>query len=175
MLCERCHEKEATIHIEKILNGKREKHHLCAECAKQENAAGALGALGFNLAELLFHPAKPEAEEPPESTPDVTCPVCGWDWGKLKASGGRLGCPECYSAFAPIIDEVLHKVQRGSIHVGKRPEKRGASRPALEFELEKLQKSLADLVKREEYEQAAVCRDRITALKRELAALGGDR
>ena len=171
MLCERCHEKEATIHIEKIINGKREKHNFCADCAKQENAAGSLGALGFNLAELLFHAEKP-AENPPAPPPDITCPVCGWDWEKLQSSGGKLGCPECYSAFAPVIDGVLNQVQRGKIHIGRRPQKRGTSRPALEFELEKLQKSLADLVKREEYEQAAVCRDRIAALKRQLAELG---
>ena len=38
----------------------------------------------------------------------------------------------------------------------------------MRLELERLQRELNDLIKREEYEAAAVNRDRIAALKREL-------
>ena len=43
----------------------------------------------------------------------------------------------------------------------------------LEAELKERQHELEALVKREEYEQAAACRDRILQLKEELAALDG--
>ena len=36
MICERCHKKEATIHITEVLNGNRTEKHLCQDCAAQE-------------------------------------------------------------------------------------------------------------------------------------------
>ena len=55
MLCDRCKKNEATIHVKKVLNGKIESMHLCAECAKEKEENGVLGAFGFNLAEVLFN------------------------------------------------------------------------------------------------------------------------
>ena len=177
MLCDRCHQNEATIHIEKIHDGKREKINLCAECAKKEAPDGALNALGFNLADMLFKGFGKKGqsqhdhahERAPE--PDIVCPQCFWDYSKFKASGGQLGCPECYRSFSPLIDEVLKNVQRGPVHVGKRPGRNLAGRTTLAFELEKAEQELKGLVRREEYEKAAVCRDRIAELKQKLQAL----
>lgn len=36
MICERCHKKEATVHITEVLNGNRTEKHLCQDCAAQE-------------------------------------------------------------------------------------------------------------------------------------------
>lgn len=174
MLCDHCHKNEATIHIEKIHNGKREKINLCAECAKKEAPEGALNAFGVNLADILFKGfGKKNAPDPEENAsiapaPEIVCPECGWDFAKFKASDGQLGCPECYKSFSPVIDEVLDKVQRGPVHVGKRPGRNLAGRTTLTFELEKAEQELKELVRREEYEKAAVCRDRIIELKRAL-------
>ena len=35
MLCERCNEKEATIHYTELVNGVRSEHHICSECASK--------------------------------------------------------------------------------------------------------------------------------------------
>jgi len=181
MLCDRCKKKEATIHVKKVSNGKVESLHLCADCAREKEEQGVLGALGFNLAEVLFNigeMAKPHAEEdssPGEKDPGpgITCPVCGWTMEKLQSSHGRLGCPECYRAFAPIISEALNRIQRGEMHIGKRPDKTDPllNAAALRIEITRTRKKLAELVRREEYEKAAVCRDRLNALNEKLKSL----
>ncbi|MCQ2352243.1 MAG: UvrB/UvrC motif-containing protein [Victivallaceae bacterium] len=175
MLCDRCKKNEATIHIETIHNGKRVKTNLCAECAKHEEAHGALAALGFNLAEVLFQKMTGSAAAPAETakeTPEshIVCPVCQWTLEKIKSHNGQLGCPHCYEAFAPMIEEVISKVQKGKLHAGKRPGVIRADQGDDELKLRKLKTLLAELVRREEYEDAARCRDDIRRLEEKLAA-----
>ena len=65
----------------------------------------------------------------------------------------------------------MARIQRGLVHLGKRPAGGGpGGAVAMRLELERLQRELGELIKREEYEAAAVNRDRIAALKRELEA-----
>ena len=191
MLCEICHQNEATIHIKEVRDGSIVSHDLCASCAKLKEARGELGVLGFNLAEVLFNLGKlasaPEeaagknddAEEKRErerveNSGEIAklppCPACGWT-AKLLCESSRLGCPECYRAFAPLIDRAVERFQRGEFHLGKRPGAAAAGKTARLAEIAKLKRELARLVSREEYEAAAVCRDRIHALR---ASIGGD-
>ena len=180
MLCDRCKKNEATIHVKKVTNGKIEAIHLCAECAREDEEQGQLGALGFNLAEVLFniggieefapHMAAAPAEKEKES---FSCPDCGWTMEKLQKSNGMLGCPGCYKSFAPVINDAFARIQRGKVHLGKKP---GDTRPlrsaaALRLEIARGKKELAELVRREEYERAAVCRDKINELNRQLESL----
>ena len=178
MLCDNCQKNEATIHIKRVVEGKVRAIHLCAECAKEQEEQGAVGALGFNLAEVLFNiaglrdivPPEPETEEETveDSGSDTTfsCPVCGWTMEKLRQSNGKLGCSECYRSFAVVIHDAFSRMQRGKIHMGKKP---GDTRPfqtraALQLEIARCKKELSELVRREEYERAAVCRDKLNEL-----------
>ena len=182
MLCDNCKHNEATILIKEIHNGTAVSMNLCAECARKKEQQGELGSLGFNLAEVLFDIGKltkalkpggasaPEMEVPSEVA-DAICPHCGWSAQKIRENEGQLGCPECYRTFAPLVEGAVARIQRGLVHLGKRPsggEAGGAV--AMRLELEKLQRELKELIRREEYEAAAVNRDRIAALKRELEA-----
>ncbi|MBE6395029.1 MAG: hypothetical protein E7044_13415 [Lentisphaerae bacterium] len=178
MLCDNCQKNEATIHIKRVVEGKVRAIHLCAECAKEQEEQGAVGALGFNLAEVLFNiaglrdivPPEPETEEETveDSGSDTTfcCPDCGWTMEKLRQSNGKLGCSECYRSFAVVIHDAFSRMQRGKIHMGKKP---GDARPfqtraALQLEIARCKKELSELVRREEYERAAVCRDKLNEL-----------
>ncbi len=181
MLCDVCKKNEATIHIKEVHDGKVTASNLCAACAAAKEKQGEFGALGFNLAEVLFSlgkmaekslaegiAAKPAAAEAEE----VVCPQCGWTFSKVRHSGGRLGCPGCYHAFEAPISEALGRIQRGPVHLGKRPGQAAESRSALMFELEQRKRELDEMVRREEYEAAAVCRDRINQLKVQLEQSG---
>ena len=192
MLCEVCHQNEATIHIKEVRNGKIISHDLCASCAKLKEEQGELGVLGFNLAEVLFKfgklSLKPDGGEElsggnepgggeregsgeKELVSELPpCPACGWT-AKMLCESNRLGCPECYRAFAPLIEGAVKRFQRGGFHLGKRPGGAAAGKTARLAEIAKLKRELARLVGREEYEAAAVCRDRINALR---ASVGGD-
>ncbi len=178
MLCDNCQKNEATIHIKRVVEGKVRAIHLCADCAKEQEEQGAVGALGFNLAEVLFNiaglrdivPPEPETEEETveDSGSDTTfcCPDCGWTMEKLRQSNGKLGCSECYRSFAVVIHDAFSRMQRGKIHMGKKP---GDARPfqtraALQLEIARCKKELSELVRREEYERAAVCRDKLNEL-----------
>ena len=77
-----------------------------------------------------------------------------------------------YEKFAPMLAEAIKNVHRGSVHLGKRPQSVPQDgRAALEAELDNRRHELDALVKREEYEEAAVCRDRINQLKTQLEGL----
>lgn len=181
MLCCVCHKNEATVHINEITNGKVTHLDLCGECAAKKEAGGTFGALGFNLAGLLFNlekiaeeksaeagVSKPETADPEAPAAALHCPVCGWTLDKVRKTGGRLGCPACYRTFQKIIDEALSRIQRGGVHLGKRPSGKAENLTSLHLQLESARQELLELVKKEEYEAAALCRDRITALKEQL-------
>ena len=161
MLCDNCKKNEATIHFNYLHDGKITTSNLCGDCAKAKEEKGELGSLGFNLAEVLFNLGKlqaslqPKVETRKENGSALVCSSCGWTLEKLRNNSGRLGCPDCYRTFAPMIAEACC----GS-----------AGTAALEFELEQQKHELDEHVRREEYEAAAICRDRISQLKTELEA-----
>ena len=175
MLCDVCKKREATIHIKEVKDGQCISTNLCPECAKEKEMSGGLGAFGFNLAEVIFNVGKmsgkkknEDGEAHKEKTPSVICPKCRWSLSKMRKSGGKLGCPECYKVFAKWVGMAAEQMQRGKVHVGKRPESVERSSSAVKLELDKLQLDLASAVSAEEYEKAAQYRDRINALKAEL-------
>ena len=180
MLCDNCKKNEATILIREIRNGKAVSLNLCAECARKKEAAGELKSLWFNLAEMLFDFGKisgrkehayAEVDVPvPENLAGTICPHCGTTIEDA-AKSGKFGCPECYTAFSEWIDAAAAKRQSGHVHIGKHPAGVDAeSVPARRLELEKLREKLRGEIRREEYENAALSRDRIAALEKELAA-----
>ncbi|WP_176014255.1 UvrB/UvrC motif-containing protein [Victivallis sp. Marseille-Q1083] len=182
MLCEICKHNEATIHIQEIVGGNKKTMHICSDCAAQKQSNGGLDFGGFNLAEMLYNlsakftdpatGAKERREEDAAVEPANACPNCGWDIVGLRKTG-RLGCPVCYETFKEVIDEALTKMHRGKVHVGKMPhDGHDADNSQWLRELTMAQQSLAESVKREEYEQAAVFRDRINELKKKLADRG---
>ena len=51
MLCQNCHKRQATIHITRVVNGRRVEMHLCAQCAKElglvsDSGLGSFGDMG---------------------------------------------------------------------------------------------------------------------------------
>ncbi len=177
MLCERCKKKEATVHIKEFHGSQCETHHLCSDCAKENAPKTALDELGFNLADMLFDVEKfakniqHDKNKRADSDDDmVKCPVCSWNTEMIHNNGGKLGCPECYHTFSKILQPAIKQMQKGTIHLGKRPAlKKGDSSAALQAELQNLQNELKKLIAGEEYETAAVCRDRISELKEQIA------
>lgn len=177
MLCDNCKKREATIHIKEVRDGKCISTNLCPECAKEKEMAGGLGAFGFNLAEVIFNVGKMNDDNKAPETPaeddkkhKLICPVCGWSILKMRRSGGKVGCPECYRVFGKWVKMAIDQVQRGEVHLGKRPGNSRRSAAGIKLEINKLQLQLAKAVSAEEYEKAALFRDRINLLKNELGS-----
>ena len=126
MLCSVCKQNKATVHLTQIVGEKMQKVDLCEACSKEK---GVNDPTGFSLADLLLGlGAADEIEKQSEGT-ELKCPACGFTQADFKKAG-RLGCPECYDAFAPGIEALLKSMHKGTRHKGKVPAVLRASREA---------------------------------------------
>ncbi len=173
MLCDNCGKKEATVHIREIINGNSRMINLCPDCAAAKQICDGLGGMGLDLAGLLGSIGGFAAEVKKKSgqaDPDTVCPECGWDFKKIREHGGSLGCPECYRAFTRLVRQAADRIHCGSMHTGKRPSGEDGQAAAIRMELREKRRELKNFVRREAYEKAAECRDRIRLLTSALAS-----
>ena len=167
MLCDHCKKNQASVHSVTIVNGVKQEHYLCAECAKgvQFTAPSLMDVLtGFYSQPELMH--KPDCS-------------CGSGMRAFQQTG-LLGCPDCYTAYRSQLLPVIKRAQSGRLrHVGRRPSEHTAdigSKPASaepaeqaavpQSEAERLRSELQKAIAQEEYERAAELRDRIRAIER---------
>jgi protein arginine kinase activator len=122
MKCDVC-EKEATVFLTQIINGQMTTVNLCEDCSK---AKGVTEETGFGLAEAFLSPSQRADAE----TMEIVCDACGFTASQLKKIG-RMGCPECYTAFREGLDGLLRNMHKGTRHVGKRPNRKGVVTPQM--------------------------------------------
>lgn len=158
MKCQFC-DNPATVHLTNLSKGKKpQKLHLCEGCARKNNLIPDQPTPHVDLKALLSLLAgsfqQPDAPDPAA----LTCPTCGLQYGEFRAEG-RLGCPDDYAAFRPVLEPLLERIHRAQAHVGKVP--RSVRREARAAELKALTKQMKAAVKAEQYEEAARLRDLI--------------
>jgi len=166
MLCCVCKEREAKVHLTQIVGDKLQKVDLCEECAAQK---GVNDPTGFSLADLLLGLGASQEMEQATGGAELRCPACGFTQADFKKAG-RLGCSECYATFAEGLESLLKTMHKGTRHVGKAPHGLQKSRDVTD-KLKNLQKKLEKAIAEEDFEEAAVVRDEIKALKEKLAAM----
>jgi len=165
MNCQICGEKEATVHLTQMLNNEVRKLHLCEGCARENgldlDGAGSmtdfllgLGAAGMNKAEL----SGPK-QGAVSSGRELVCPRCGMKLSDFKKIS-RLGCQDCYVTFSGELEPLLQGMQKGLRHVGKKPTAHAAN-VQMPPSVLSLKKELEEAVAAENYEEAALLRDRI--------------
>ena len=164
MLCCICKEREATVHLTQIAGEKMQKVDLCEECAKTK---GVNDPTGFSLADLLLGLGASQEIEQSAGGGEIRCPRCGFTQADFKKAG-RLGCPDCYKAFAEGLEGLLKSMHKGTRHVGKVPESLRQTRD-LSDRLKNLQKKLAKAIEDENFEQAALLRDEIKQMSAKLS------
>ena len=164
MICEHCYIKQATVHMQQIVNGEKSEIHLCADCATVQSDSQLSfdhlfqGFLDSFLTQHVQGAAQVSARQA------VKCAGCGLSYPKFK-SIGRLGCAGCYDTFRTELYAIFKNVQSGVVHQGKFPQKFGAPLQR-ERRLEDLKLALADAIEREAFEEAAQLRDDIRALQK---------
>ena len=167
MLCEKCKQNHATVHVQQVVNGQARELHLCQECAAQSQAMSFQHFFQelLNVFASPGHITQPEGQfgafKPPmEANLDGNrCPACGMTFLDFR-KGGKLGCAGCYSAFRNEIDSILKNVQAGAQHQGKYPQRAEAGLLARR-KVDQLRMLLAKAVESEQYEEAAKLRDQI--------------
>ena len=184
MLCEKCKIREANIVYTEIINGVKNEHYFCAQCAQEMNfeAPGLLVEGDFPLAKLLSSLLAQTviANGTPEYS-GVVCPTCGTSYQDF-ISESKFGCPDCYKVFGLLIDENIKNLQGSDAHKGKHPKyvsdeltdsvkgdlTSRISEPSEgndESTLAQLKLRLKQAVEQEEFEEAAKLRDQIKALE----------
>ncbi|NMA91532.1 MAG: hypothetical protein GX973_00210 [Firmicutes bacterium] len=172
MLCQECQQNPATVHITKIVNGKKTEMHLCETCARKKEELDFSFEPQFALQNLfgsLLHDGLPKAGEK-ISLSRIQCPNCGLTFAQFRQIG-RLGCSECFSAFGDRLPLLLRRIHGSSSHVGKIPGRTG-SEVKFKRELAGLKEQLKIEVERENFEEAARLRDQIKAMEGQLEGGG---
>lgn len=155
------------------MNGNKIEIHVCEECAKEKGYM-SYGEEGYSLHHLLsglfnFDPS-PASEQPSDSdTPKkgLKCPKCGMSYHEFTRIG-KFGCAECYQTFADRLNPIFRRVHSGNTkHDGKIPARVG-SNIHQKKQIEEHKAKLKSLINNEEFEQAALVRDEIKALEKEL-------
>ena len=165
MKCEKCGKNEATMYYK--------------ECAQKENLGGAFenafqsmnhfwsdpfhsflgGGFGSLWNDML-------GEAAPTATmlgTERKCPTCGMTESELRRTG-RVGCPDCYSTFADILNPYVQKIHGATRHIGTAP---AAPEQPKADPVADLKAQLKAAVESEDYERAASLRDEIRRMEGE--------
>ena len=158
MICERCGQREAEVHIKQVQGSRVEEHWLCRDCAAELGEGLPQLTLTFSFKDLL--PSLGPVAKEPDAPPGLPCPRCGLLLREFRKTG-LLGCPDCYDAFRERLLPLIRKVQGAEAHRGERP----SAPPEQGEELPRLREELRAALQEEEYERAAALRDRIRSLE----------
>jgi protein arginine kinase activator len=169
MTCDICGKKKATVHLTEIVDEQLSEMHLCEECARQKSAQMEQQ---FGLADLLAglsDTSKPASSKEGEKTV-LKCSRCGLPYEDFRKFG-RLGCGECYTSFKEHLTGLLRKIHGSNKYLGKTPPEylenqaaptEGALALVLpEENLEDLKQQLQSSIASEDFEKAALIRDKI--------------
>ncbi len=159
ILCQRCKQAKATVHITDTVPTKREQH-LCEQCAEKEGVIIKQEHHTTNEILQQFIKHKTGLGE----TEDLSCPKCGQTFREFQLKG-QLGCPHDYEAFKRVLSPLLARAHEGATHhIGKVPATAGES-VKRQAGLMRLRRELQEAVDQEDYEQAANVRDQIQTLE----------
>jgi protein arginine kinase activator len=169
LLCERCQERPATVHLTKIVNFEKTELHLCEVCAKQAgNELGILIEPNFSFQNLIAGLLEGDLNlyQQPSTAKPVCCQSCGLTFSDFRKNG-LLGCGDCYRYFREGMEPLLKRLQGGTTHNGKVP-KRTGGKVRLRKEIDDLKRQLQQAVAQEDYENAARLRDEVRRRQAEL-------
>ncbi|MCL2234117.1 MAG: UvrB/UvrC motif-containing protein [Firmicutes bacterium] len=154
--CDNCKVNYANYHTIKKVNGQTTQKHLCGAC-HEKMSSGLFGDVSS-----IFSGFKNFLGTPSRNIREV-CSKCGTT-GEEFLEMGSLGCPKCYQDMQDLVLPIIHQVQGSLEHV----EDEFVSKGVLETddfpqltELQKLKRELERAIKEENYEEAAVIRDKI--------------
>lgn len=164
MKCNICGIREAAVHLTEVINDKVTKLHLCEQCArtKSDEMQSHFGLTDLLSGLMDFEPAIGEGQIEDEIR--IKCHVCGMTYYDFQKTG-KLGCGECYETFSKGLSELLRKIHGSDRHAGKIP-LAGKKTFGLGEKLKQLKSELEELVRAEEFEKAALTRDKIKELEK---------
>lgn len=176
MLCENCHLNDAEVKVVvKGHEGVQEKW-LCTTCANGGNPWNENQQIpsqdnieeSFVVKQILQHLAAKHGLNIDNLTvkEEKRCPTCQMTLKDI-ANVGKFGCADCYATFKDDITDIVKRVQGGQFqHTGKTPYS-SHRKLAIKKQIEDKTAYLNQLIEIQNFEEAAVVRDEINALKAE--------
>lgn len=168
MLCQHCQQRDAMIHLTKVVNSLKEEHHLCQTCAAslQHGQGSTESSWGGMFESILPGPSMfgyPFLAKDQRSTPArLICPQCGETERELRETG-LLGCAQCYDTFCELLFPVFRRAQGHTQHIEEVASCVVEEKPL--SEIERLKLELSDAIDQEDYKRAAQLRDAIRDLE----------
>ncbi len=167
MLCQRCGEKEATVHLTKIVNGEKAELFLCEDCAEETGQLSFKTSEPFSFQDLLAGILNPELGSSFTKTKEeLKCNNCGMSYKKF-SQRGLFGCSKCYETFGNRLHPLVKRIHSSNEHHGKVPKRRGGDL-RIQKEIEQLKREMQQAAKKENFEKAAELRDKIGELEEKL-------
>ena len=179
MQCDICGKKKATVHLTEIVDEQMSEMHLCEECARNKSSQMeqqfGLGDLLAGLSDVGKAATKGDDKNA------LVCSACGLNYEDFRKFG-RLGCGQCYTSFKEHLEGLLRKIHGSNHHLGKTPltgqqspaKMPGALAPSAALPgtavlppqgLEDFKKQLHAAIAAEDFEKAAMLRDKIRTLE----------
>ena len=164
MLCDHCKKNEATVHMTNIINNKKTEQHLCSSCANELQQEGKLSPYSSFMNDMWdnsfftndFFKNMVYPDNLLKSHQSKRCPQCGITYDEFNHVG-KFGCGQCY-------DTLLRRLQGSSDYEGSVPS-RGTNVFKAKHEVKRLRHQLDNAVQAENFEEAAVLRDKIKNLE----------
>ena len=160
MKCEKCHINEATVFITQNINGVSREMNLCETCAETYEQPISDEALSFQQ----FLSGFMESGKSATSSSVVMCPRCGMSLKDFKKYS-KVGCAQCYETFEDHLTPVVKRLHGTVHHTGKVPGRIGQEVQSKKL-LEQYESQLKIALMKEDYEKAAIYRDKIRELNR---------
>lgn len=158
MLCQNCKRQDAGVHLKSIVGGESAEIHLCSACAAAlgvRDAVTGFSHFGDMFGSLMSSTAR-------TSNRALRCETCGFSFEDI-ARTGLPGCPDCYRTFSHKLRPTLGKLHGRAVFKGASP-RRSDIKENNENEITQLRTELEKAIAAEDFESAAVIRDRIRAL-----------
>lgn len=177
MLCEKCRQNEATVHLTQTTQGRTVEYNLCEACAQKQgisqHLSSYLGSIfGQGFGGSVFNTAGGIPAFGKTDIGNAVCKACGQSFADFRRTG-LFGCSKCYAEFADLLEPVFRRVQGSARHSGRklRFAADAASEPVKD-KVEMLREQLKQAVAEEDYEKAARIRDEIRNLEQTEAKKG---
>ncbi len=179
MLCQNCKKQEATTHIKRVINGETTEKHLCTDCAKKQgyDYDGFFDDFSLSIPNIFsgFFSDTPLALA---GLRQDRCATCGSSFDEIIRTG-MVGCADCYERFYDRLLPSIQRIHGRAKHAGRIPytvvddkpkaaaDEKPQAEPTTEEKIATLQAEMQKAIEAQNFEQAAVLRDNIKALKGE--------
>ena len=163
MLCDKCLKNNASVHLNRVVDGKKKDLYYCKQCAKEmdeveyETVFSKDKALTSLIDSIQNSPLKVNY------IVMTKCSKCGISYVKYKELG-MAGCSKCYKTFEDKIGPMIVSVQGSDNHLGKSPITI-TEEVSVKREIRLLKLELDNAIRIEAFEEAAAIRDKIKTLE----------